>query len=223
MSFVVVGKARAAGAASRQADAGDAAPEIDIAGLVQAEINRLRAAAEADGRAHGEAAARAAAEADSVRLRTGIAALRDAWTQLAAPLARKEHDLAELVTELSFVLAQHIIGVEVTLNANGLKTMVAKLIEEAAAERGPRQTVIVRLHPADHALIDPLTKIDNAHLLSDVAVTRGGAMVEIIAPDGDPIDRIVWDASIEARVATMRNALGLDDAFDREAAPGAAP
>jgi flagellar assembly protein FliH len=187
-------------------------PDSDIAGLVRLEIARLRSAAEADGRAHGEAAARAEMDAELARLRHAIAAFQDAWTQLKAPMAQKEHDLAELVTELSFVLAQHIVGVEVTMNATGLKTMVARLIQEAAAERGPRQTVVVRLHPADHALVEPLTKIDNAHLLSDVAITRGGALVEIVAPDGDQIDKIEWDATIEARVATMRTALRLDDA-----------
>jgi hypothetical protein len=36
--------------------------------------------------------------------------------------------------------------------------------------------------------------------------------VEIVAPDGDQIDKIEWDATIEARVATMRTALRLDDA-----------
>jgi len=213
MSFVVVGRNRRADEAATAGEGN--ATNADAA---RAQIAKLRAAAEAEGRAHGEAAARAAAAAQSARLRNAAAALHDAWTQLAAPLARKEHDLAELVTELAFVLAQHIVGVEVTMNASGLKTMVARLIEEAAAERTPRQSLVIRLHPADHALIEPLTKIDNAHLLSDVAITRGGALVEILAPDGDPIDKIEWDATIEARVETMRMALGLE-----RVAPGPAP
>jgi flagellar assembly protein FliH len=216
MSFVLV-KPRSGGAIG--GDTGALAGHDAATGLVHGEIARLRAAAEADGRAHGEAAARAAAAAESAKLRAAIAAFQDAWTQLAAPLAHKEHELAELVTELSFVLAQHIIGVEVTMNATGLQTMVARLIKEAAAERGPRQSVVVRLHPADHAIIEPLTQIDNAHLLSDVAIARGGAMVEIIAPDGDPIDKIEWDATIEARVDAMRIALGLEPVTASEAAP----
>lgn len=197
----------------------------ETAQLVAQEVARLRAAAEAEARIRGEAAGRALAQNEALAaLQPGISALHAAWSQLAAPLAQKEHELAELVTDLSFALARHIIGVEVTANADGLKTLVARLIREAASERGPRQSLVVRLHPADHALLtgaNGLAGIEDAHLLADAAISRGGAMVEIIAPDGDPNDKIEWDATIETRIASIHAALALDGTrrADGEAAP----
>lgn len=184
--------------------------DAEIAQRVQQEVAQLREQAEADGRAQGEAEGRRAAQADgAAAIETAIAALRDAWTQLAAPLAQKEHDLAALVTDLSFELARHIVGVEVNANADSLKALVARLIQEAASERAPRQSIVVRLNPADHVLLAPFIQIENMHSLTDATISRGGALVEIIAPDGDPIDKIEWDATIESRIDSIRAALAL--------------
>jgi flagellar assembly protein FliH len=221
MSFVVKPRRRAKSGLS--ADLADAAVAIDVADdaldaemqaeiaqQVQREVARLRAQAEAEGHAEGAEEGHRAAQAQAAAaLESAVAALREAWTQLAAPLARKEHDLAELVTELSFALARHMVGVEVNANAESLETLVAQLIREAASERGPRQSIVVRLNPADHALLQPVTQIEEVHLLSDAAISRGGALVEIIAPDGDPVDKIEWDATIETRIASIQEALAL--------------
>lgn len=215
MSFVLVPR-RSADAPMPEppppdpAVADTAALEADIAQRVGQEVARLRAQAEAEGRAQGEAQARDAAQAQTAAaLEPAIAALREAWTQLTAPLTRKEQELAELVTDLSFSLARHIVGAEVNANADSLKSLVARLIQEAASECGPRQSIVVRLNPADRDLLDPVVQIDNAHLLADAAVSRGGAVIEIIAPDGDPIDKIEWDATIETRIELVRAALAL--------------
>jgi flagellar assembly protein FliH len=183
-----------------------------VAAEVAAAVATLRAQAEAEGRASGEAAGRQAAQTEArASLSTAVTALRDAWSQLAAPLAQKEQDLAELVTDLSFELARHIVGAEVSANADSLKSLVAKLILEAAAERQPRQSIVVRLNPADHALLVPVMQLNDGHLMADAAIARGGAIVEIVAPGGDPNDKIEWDATIGARIETIRAALALHD------------
>jgi flagellar assembly protein FliH len=219
MSFVVIGRRRVTKLQAEGGPDGVLRREADLAALARADNERRRAAAEAEGYAAGEAAARTEAAAETARITAAVTALAAACNQLTAPLAGKEHDLAGLVTELAFVLAQHMMGVEVTSNAEGLKAMVARLLQEAAAERGGRQTIVVRLHPEDHPVIEARTRLDNVNLLVDVAISRGGALVEIISPDGDPIDKIEWDATIEARVAAMREALGLDPAADSGTAP----
>jgi flagellar biosynthesis/type III secretory pathway protein FliH len=188
-----------------------AAQETEISRRVRVEVTRQRAQAEAAGRAQGEAEAREAMAPDAAALKTAIAALGVAWAQLAAPLAQKEHDLADLVTELSFLLARHITGTEAQTNPASLHGLVTRLIAEAAAERGPRQSLLLRLNPADHAHLSPLIPAETANLLADEKIVQGGALVEIIAPDGDPIDKIEWDATLKGRFTAIRDALSLPD------------
>ena len=89
--------------------------------------------------------------------------------------------------------------------------LVTQLLEEAASERTAQQRIVVRLHPTDYEVLEKLLVLERGKLTPDPAISRGGAMVELIAPEGDPLNRIEWDASIEARIATVRTALGLRD------------
>jgi flagellar biosynthesis/type III secretory pathway protein FliH len=210
MSFVTRGRGKTFVEAVLSQDAATiAAQEADITRRVRQEVSRLRDKAEAEGRAKGEAEARAAMEPQAAALQTALAALNDAWGQLAAPLAAKEHDLAELVTELSFVLARHITGVDSSTNPEALQNLVTRLIAEAATERGPRQTLLLRLNPADHAHLSTVIPRETANLLADDAITQGGARIEIITPEGDPIDKIEWDATLDGRLDTIRTSLSL--------------
>jgi flagellar assembly protein FliH len=179
---------------------------------VSEELARLRAAAEAEGRAAGERAGHAAAHAETASLaQPAIKALQEAWAQLGAPLRQREQDVAALVMDLAFQLARHIVGVEVATNAEGLRALVTQLLQEASSERTSHQRIVVRLHPADHAVLEKLLAFEDGRLIPDPAITRGGAMVELIAPEGDPLNRIEWDASLEARIAAVRTDLGLRD------------
>jgi flagellar assembly protein FliH len=214
MSFLVIPRNRPNGGVvtGNGAAAADEARASEIAQAVRAEVARLRAAAEAEGQARGEAEGKALLQAQAETLAGAEEALRAAWRQLAAPLAEREQDLADLILELAFELARHVVGLEVASNPAGLKSLVARLIQEAAAERGPKQSLVVRLNPADHEAIEPIMALDNAHLLADAAVAQGGALVEIIAPSGDRLDKTEWDATVAARVAALRQALSLDGA-----------
>jgi flagellar assembly protein FliH len=210
MSFVTRGRGKTFVEAVLSQDAATiAAQEADITRRVRQEVSRLRDKAEAEGRAKGEAEARAAMAPQLAALQSALAALNDAWGQFVAPLAAKEHDLAELVTELSFVLARHITGVDSTTNPAALQSLVTRLIAEAAAERGPRQTLLLRLNPADHAHLSTVIPRETANLLADDAITQGGARIEIITPEGDPIDKIEWDATLDGRLDTIRTSLSL--------------
>ncbi|MDE8349103.1 MAG: FliH/SctL family protein [Acidocella sp.] len=179
--------------------------KAEMAAMVQCEIIKLRARAEMEGRKAGED------EAKRV-LQSAASALQDAWAQLEAPLAKKEQDLAELVTDLAFELARHIIGSEVTASAASLKKLVAKLVGEAAAERREGQNILVRLNPVDHAAINNVADIENLNLLADPKISRGGALVEIFLPGAESSDKITWDATIEARIATIKATLALNKA-----------
>jgi flagellar assembly protein FliH len=221
MSFVVIrnGDAGDLAAAALAARPDPAAQEAEIAERVAREVARLRLRAEAEGRARGEAEARRAAEAAQAKqaaaVASAIAACEAVWTQLAAPLAQKEAALADLITELAFVLARHIVGLEVSFRADSVTALVETLVAEAARERGAQQSLVVRLHPEDHAVLAPVMQIADVHLLADAQITRGGTLIERIAPGGDPIDKVEWDATIETRLETVRAALGIG-----AAAPG---
>jgi flagellar biosynthesis/type III secretory pathway protein FliH len=212
MSFVTVARSRGKAfvqAVLSQDAAAIAAQEAEIARRVRLEVGRLREKAEAEGRAQGEAEARAAMAPDAAALQSAATALSDAWGQLATPLAGKEHELAELVTELSFLLARHITGIDSATNPASLQNLVTRLIAEAATERGPRQTLLLRLNPADHTHLATVIPQETANLLADETIAQGGARIEIITPEGDPIDKIEWDATLSGRFDAIRTALGL--------------
>jgi flagellar assembly protein FliH len=208
VSFVLVPRTEAA---AGPAAAAAAAPDIEseVARRVAREVARLRAEAASAGRAEADGAARAAAaQRLAEALEPAAAALREAWAQLAAPLAAQEQALAELVTDLAFSLCRHLVG-GITADAAALRALVARLIGEAAAERGARQSIVLRLHPADHEALQGIDLAQGAMLLADSAIRRGGALVEIVEPDGDPIDRIEWDATLDTRLDALQDQLGL--------------
>jgi flagellar biosynthesis/type III secretory pathway protein FliH len=192
--------------------------EAESQARIEREVTRLRIKAEAEGRTRGEAEAGRAAQmaqaAHDATIALAVTALDAAWQQLIAPLAQKEEAIAELVTELAFVLARHIIGLEIALRPESVKPLVDGLIAEAARTRAAQQSIVIRLHPDDQAILAPCTRIEHAHLLADARITRGGTIVELIASGGDPIDKVEWDATIETRLETVRTALGLGDGAD---------
>ncbi len=178
--------------------------------LVRREIAKLRTQAEADGREMGLIEGRKAGrEEATAALLNATQSLHEACSQLAAPLANKERDLATLVTDLAFELARHIIDTEVTASVGSLEKLLTKLIQEAAAERTSGQNILVRLNPADYATITSLSVIEGVNLLADIKISRGGALLEIFNPDGDASDKITWDATLEARTESIHTALGL--------------
>jgi len=185
--------------------------DADITRRTRLEVAKLRAQAEAEGRAAGEAAARAAMAPQEAALGQAAAALAAAAAQLTAPLAHMEHELAALVTELGFLLARHIAGAELTANPDAMQTLVTRLLAEAASERSPTQTLIIHLNPADIPSLTPHIPATAATLAPDPTITPGGARAELTTPDGDPLNKTEWDATLPGRFNTIRTSLGLPD------------
>jgi flagellar assembly protein FliH len=209
MSFVTSGRNKKFVQAVLSQDAAViAAQEAEISRRVRGEMQRARLQAEAEGRAQGEAHAVAAMQPELAAVRSAVAALQDGLTQLAAPFARQEQDIAALVIEFSMLLARHIIGAACATDPAPLLALVTKLLVEAGAERGPRQLVRLRLNPADHEYLAKRIAPESATLAADETISQGGAMVEMIVPEGDPLEKTEWDATLEGRFDAIRAALG---------------
>jgi len=193
----------------------DVAPDSGAAAVearVKAEVERLRQQAEAEGRRLGEEQGRQAArQAAAADIRGAIAAMNNAARQLEAPLRDREVDIAEMVASLAFVLARHVVGAELKANSESVKLLVLQLVREAAAERNPHQSIVVRLNPADLAAIAADELVENTKLVGDAQISRGGAFVEITSPNGDPIDKVEWDATVETRLTSIQEALSIQD------------
>ncbi len=217
MSFVTLSRTKAFVQSVLSQDAAEiAAQEAEISRRARQEVAKLREAAEAEAHAAGVAASEAAMAPRIAALEASIAVLQEACAQLAAPLAGKERDLAALAVELAYVLASHIcLGAEGGTEA-ALHGLVGKLLDEAAAERGAHQLVRLRLNPAALLQLKGRIAPDAAELVADEKIAPGGAMVEIVTKEGDPVDKVEWDATLHGRLTAMRVALGLPG---EEAAP----
>lgn len=208
MSFVTVtrGGARAfIQAVMAQDSAAIAAQDAEIARRVRLEVARLRDKAEAEGRAQGEAAARAAMAPELASLASARNVLVESCAQLTAPLAAHEAELAGLVTELAVLLTRHIIGATPGADPSALTSLVANLLAEAQAARGPRQSVYLHINPADHATLAAHLAAEPITLCEDASIAAGGARLELLDPQGDPLEKIEWDATLEGRFTTIRD------------------
>jgi flagellar assembly protein FliH len=85
--------------------------------------------------------------------------------------------------------------------------LVNKVIAEATEEVGPRQRIVLRLNPDDYTHLQSLISDEVALLESSDKIARGGAVVEIVSPDGDPINKVEWDATLRSRIEYVRGAL----------------
>ncbi len=110
---------------------------------------------------------------------------------------------------MAFLLARHIAGGESGNAKTELAGLVKDLLQEAAAERGPRQSLRLRLNPSDISTLKGKLPEESAALVADDAIAPGGALVELLTEDGDRLDKAEWDASLESRFATIRAALAL--------------
>lgn len=210
MSFVTVSRNRNFVQTVLAQDAAEiAAQEAEIQRRVKQEIAKLRDTATAEAKAAGEEAARAAMGPREAKLAQRLGVLEQAIAQLAAPLAQKEHDLAELVLDMALLLARHIAGGESGDARTELPGLVKTLLQEAAAERGSRQILRLRLHSSDIPILQDILAGEALEMLPDDSITPGGALLELLTDDGDRLDKAEWDARLESRFTTVRSALTL--------------
>lgn len=186
-----------------------AAQEAEIQRRVKQEVAKLKENTIAEAKEAGEAAARAVMVPKEEKLTQAIAALSQAINQLSAPLAEKEQALAELVLDMAFQLACHIAGGESGQARTELAGLVTKLLRDAAADQSNRQTLQIRLHPTDLQIVQEKLPTTSAKLVADDSLTPGGALVELQAHGGDPLEKTEWDARLESRLEAIRAALSL--------------
>ena len=186
-----------------------AARDAEIQRRVKQEVAKLRDTTMAEAKEAGEAAARAAMAPQHEKLARMLSLMEQGVDQFVAPLALKEQDLTELVLDMAFQLARHIAGGESGNARAELAGLVKCLLKEAAAERGPRQTMRLHLHPSDIPALREQLPGEALALVPDDSITPGGALLELVAEDGDRLDKTEWDARLESRFTALRESLAL--------------
>ena len=186
-----------------------AARDAEIQRRVKQEVAKLRDTTMAEAKEAGEAAARAAMVPQHEKLARMLSLMEQGVDQFVAPLALKEQDLTELVLDMAFQLARHIAGGESGNARAELAGLVKCLLKEAAAERGPRQTMRLHLHPSDIPALREQLPGEALALVPDDSITPGGALLELVAEDGDRLDKTEWDARLESRFTALRESLAL--------------
>lgn len=186
-----------------------ATQEAEIERRVAHELARLREQTMIEAKADAQAQMQASLTAHSTQLAQTMSALNQALIQLNAPLGEKEQALAELVLDMAFQLARHIAGGETGHAREDLFTLVSGLLHEASAARTSSQIIRIYLHPSDIDTLETQDLACDAELKTDAGLTPGGAVIELVNQGPDPLDKTVWDAKLESRIKTVRNALAL--------------
>lgn len=132
-------------------------------------------AAYARGLAEGEQRARAAFEE---RVSTAIGALHEALASIQLHEARWMSNMGENIAAIAVAAARHIVQREVAADSS----IVQELVQRAVTQLPSEETIIVRLHPDDHALCSNMSSEDirtrNVRWVADPHITRGGCLVE---------------------------------------------
>jgi flagellar assembly protein FliH len=131
----------------------------------------------ARGLVDGERRAAVAAEARIQEIRSTVAAAADKLAEAAniAPGVLEEN-----IATLAVIVARHIVQREVSLDAD----MVADLVRRSLTEFPIDQTVRIRVHPMDLALLTingdkaPITGKHDVSWLADTRISRGGCLIE---------------------------------------------
>lgn len=212
MSFIKIAPARQAATTSLNVsdlEALQTAQAAEIDRRVAEQLAALRAETLAKAKDEAEAEARAVLNTQTAQLTQTMTALNQAITQLATPLAEKEQELADLVLDMAFQLARHIAGGETGHAREDLFTLVLGLLNEAGMERQPGQKLLLSLHPADLETLHAQALDCEAEIQPDGSITPGGAVIELLGQSQDPLDKSVWDARLESRLAATRAALAM--------------
>ncbi|MEX0912475.1 MAG: FliH/SctL family protein [Gemmatimonadota bacterium] len=131
-----------------------------------------------EGRAEGELA-------EGARLRTAVAATREALDELRAGEVRWSGTIEENICALAVVIARQVLGRELTLDIEP----VAELVRTALQEFPIDQPIRIRVNPSDLTALSSVDAIDanplaavvedrDARWLPDASIAPGGCMVE---------------------------------------------
>lgn len=212
MSFIKISSARLVTSPPRSSPDPTTLQVIQTAEIDRQVTSRLAALHDeiaAKAKQAGEAEAQASLSVHSAQLAQTMAALNQAIAQLATPLAEKEQELADLVLDMAFQLARHIAGGQSGHAREDLFPLVSGLLNEAGTERRTGQKLRLSLHPSDLETVRAQALACEAEIQEDESLTPGGAVIELLGQSQDPLDKTVWDARLESRLAATRSALAL--------------
>lgn len=183
---------------------GGSAPAPALRPPTAAEIEAIRAAAQAEGRAAGYAAGVQSGEAEAARRVAQLQALLDGF---AKPLSRLDDEVGDALSDLASRMARVLVGRAYAADP----TLLADLAREAMDAVGSAgREVELRLSSDDFTLLSPhLTGLPSVRVSVDAALSRGELKMQSEA--------VRIDGTVDARLRAV-----LQAAVDREAAAASA-
>jgi len=170
------------------------------------ELQALEQQAREEGYAAGRAEGLAAAQQ---QLRQQLARFNALCEAAARPLQALDDRTEQELARLAIVMARRVIAHELRQSPE----LVASAVRQAAnALPAATRDLRVHLHPDDLALLRELGAIESHwQLLADPSLARGGCQLES--------ERSRLDASVDARLSAVIDAVLGDDAVDEEPTP----
>lgn len=178
--------------------------------VLDLERDEARRAGREDGLREGREAGLAAAQAE---IASGVERERqafvDAATALNAPWATFKDAIAETITSAALALAKAIVPRLQTGNVESLKGVVDDVLQEALAVRGEGNVLRLYVGSGNKTQVAHWTREDKVEVVVDPKLGPADLRAELIRGDGDPVNRIDWDAAVATRWKAVEQALGL--------------
>lgn len=164
------------------------------------ELAQIERAAHEEGRAAGHAEGIAAGAAEVKRLQQQLSAM---LRSLSAPLADLDQEVGDALGSLAVRIAGALLEEAYVAEPERLARLVRTTLDTAGLERN---TLELRVHAQDLALLQPLLQDENLRLVSDPALRRGDLRVHGASM------RI--DASLETRLRSAYASLRVAETPD---------
>ncbi|MGN8158756.1 FliH/SctL family protein [Salinisphaera sp. RV14] len=158
-----------------------------------------------EGLAAGRADGRAEREAEQAQLRAILEALHH-------PLDTLRAEIADSISEGALRLAQRLVGEALTIDPTLMRDTLNNILGEAAAHNGPGARLQLRVAPDDREVTERLINNRRASdlpvdLINDDKLAHGDVQATLVHDNGDPANQVEWDARLETRWQTIKQAL----------------
>lgn len=157
------------------------------------------------GLAAGRADGRAEREAGQAQLRAILEALHH-------PLDALRGEITDSISDGSLRLAQRLVGEALTIDPTLMRDTLNNILDEATAHNGPGARLQLRVAPGDREVTERLINNRRASdlpvdLINDEKLARGDVQATLVHDNGDPANQVEWDARLETRWQTIKQAL----------------
>ncbi|HEX7325559.1 MAG TPA: FliH/SctL family protein [Rhodanobacteraceae bacterium] len=201
----------AASAAAEATRADDVvAAQAEARHVLDLERDEARRAGREDGLREGREAGLAAARAE---IASGVErerqAFADAVKALNAPWSTLQDTIAETIVGAALKLAKAIVPRLQTGDAEALKEVVDAVLQEALAVRGEGNVLRLYVGSGNKTQVAHWTREDKVEVVVDPKLGSADLRAELVRGDGDPVNRIDWDAAVATRWKAVEQALGL--------------